>query len=135
MNVPLLDIPLRPSRVFAIGLSLLYGLTGMLLIFSSTPTWLKTFLLCGLVGLGWRVWREWQLLASVQRLQILPQSYRLVSTTGETEWVGGYQTVVTRRLVILHLRNATRTLHLPLLWDTAAADDLRRLRVWLRCRS
>jgi hypothetical protein len=134
VSVPLLDIPLRPSRIFAAGLGLLYGVTGLLLIFSSTTLGLKTLLLCGLVGLAWRVWREWRLLRSVQRLHVLPQSYRLITTSGEMELFGGYQTLVTRRLVILHLRNASRTLRLPLLWDTAAADDLRRLRVWLSCR-
>lgn len=135
MSVPLLDIPLRPSRVFALGLSLLYGLTGVLLIASATAAWLKILLLCGFAGLGWWAWGQWQMLASVRRLQVLPQSYRLVSAMGETDWLGGHQTVVTRRLVILHLHNATRTLHLPLLWDTLGSDDLRRLRVWLRCRS
>ena len=133
MSAPLLDIPLRPSRIFAGGLSLLYGLTGILLIFSSAVLELKILLFCGWLGLGWSAWRKLRLLASVQRLQVLPKSYRVITTSGEMEWVGGYQTLVTRRLVILHLRNATRTLHLPLLRDTAAAEDLRRLRVWLRC--
>lgn len=133
MSVPLLDISLRPSRIFAIGLCLLYGLTGVLLAVSSTAPGLKLLLLCGLFGLGWRVWREWRLLTSVQRLHVLPQSYRLITADGEMELVGGHQTLVTRGLVILHLHDTRRTWRLPLLWDTAAADDLRRLRVWLRC--
>lgn len=133
MSVPLLDIPLRPSRLFAGGVCFLYGLTGVLLILSSTPLGLKILLLCGLLGLSWRVWREWRLLMSIQRLQVLPQSYRLITASGEMELTGGYQTLVTSRLMILHLHNDSRTLRLPLLNDTAASDDLRRLRVWLRC--
>lgn len=134
MSAPVLDIPLRPSRLFVGGVCALYGLTGLLLITSSTGAGLKTLLLCGLLGVSWRVKQEWRLLASVQRLQVLPQAYRLVTTRGEMELDGGYQTLVTSRLVILHLHNDSHTLRLPLLQDTAAADDLRRLRVWLRCR-
>lgn len=134
MSAPILDIPLRPSRLFAGGVCLLYSLTGVLLLTSSAGVGLKILLLYCLLGLGWRVRRQWRLLASVQRLQVLPQAYRLVTTSGEMELEGGHQTLVTSGLVILHLRSDSHALRLPLLQDTAAADDLRRLRVWLRCR-
>lgn len=133
MSIPVLDIPLQPSRIFAVSVIFLYSLTGVLLAVSSMAFTLKILLLCVLLGLGWHVRRKWQLLSSIQRLQVLPQAYRLVTANGEMELAGGHQTLVSNGLVILHLRDDKRALHLPLLQDSAATEDLRRLRVWLRC--
>lgn len=134
MSVPLLDIPLRPSRIYAAGLCLLYGFTLVILVAAALNTVLKLLLLAGLFGLGWHTWREWRRLSIVKRLQILPQTYRVITEREEWELTAGHQTLVTRRLIILHLRESGRSLRLPLFQDTAASEDLRRLRVWLRCK-
>jgi hypothetical protein len=133
LSVPYLDIPVRPSRIYAGALLLLYGVTWILLSLVPVVLPLRLLLLLVFFGLCWRTWREWRRLQSIQRLQVLPDGYRLITSQGELDLVEGQHTRLTRWLVILHLRAAKRVFHLPLLPDTASAEDLRRLRVWLRC--
>lgn len=133
MSVPYLDIPLRPSRIYAGILLLLYGVTWILLSLAPVVLPLRLLLLLVFFGLCWRTWREWRRLQSIHRLQVLPDGYRLITSKGEFDLAEGQHTRLTRWLVILHLRTTKRVFHLPLLPDTASADDLRRLRVWLRC--
>lgn len=134
MSVPYLDIPLRPSRIYAGILLVLYGVTWILLSLAPVVLPLRLLLLLVFFGLCWRTWQEWRRLQSIRRLQVLPDGYRLITLQGEFDLAAGQHTRLTPWLVILHLRAGKRVFHLPLLPDTASAEDLRRLRVWLRCR-
>lgn len=134
MSVPVLDIPLRPSRILAWGLLLLYGITALLLIWPPFTLPLRLLLGVFLLMAAWRAWRTWRLLTSILRLQVLPESYRLITTNGDLDVRVAGQTVVTPWLMILYLRGGGRPLHLPLLPDTSSVEDRRRLRVWLRCK-
>ncbi len=133
MSAPYLDIPLRPSRIYAGILLALYGVTWLLLSLAPVVLPLRLLLLLVFFGLCWRTWQEWRRLQSIHRLQVLPEGYRLITLQGEFDLVEGQHTRLTPWLVILHLRTTKRVFHLPLLPDSASADDLRRLRVWLRC--
>lgn len=135
MSALQLDITLAPSRIYAGGLLLLYGISFPILLFANLPIFLRLLLLLAAAGLSVHAWRAWRKVMSFQRLLVLQDGFRLVRVDGEEiEAKGGAKSLLTGHLIILHLVSAQGVYWLPLLLDSADAEDLRRLRVWLRCR-
>ena len=135
VSAPQLDLALSPSRIYGAGLALLYGTIFPIIALAPMTALARAAFLLGAIGLAWSAWKAWQRQASVKRLVVLSESFRLVLANGqEVEAIGGSQTVLTSRLIILHILAGRDVYWMPLLPDSIDSEDFRRLNVWLRCR-
>lgn len=127
-----LDMAIRPSRVYGAALVIIY--MGVLLLLCVLPMslWFRSALLVGYLVCLWSAWRDWRSQETVTRLT-LEQGRLGVFLAGRYHRVAvGKSTLIHPWLVILPVRNASMRKTLLLFPDTACADDLRRLRVWLK---
>ena len=128
-----LSVPLRPSRQLLVIQSLAHLAAAGAVLAGSLPAWLAAVLLL-LTGAS---------LAHVRRP--LPVASLILGGDGDIEIVGvdgtaseavvHPHTLVLSFLVVLLYRSQGRLRFLTLLGDSLAAEDFRRLRLWLRWRS
>ncbi|BEV71266.1 MULTISPECIES: protein YgfX [unclassified Paludibacterium] len=118
-------VALRPSLAWRV----LLALCALILLFA----WPGTVSVWWLLLLPWPLWRLWQLGEGPVALAV--RDGRQLSVRQGADWVPvqpGADSVVLPWLIILHYTLAGRRYHCVLLADSAAADALRRLRVFLR---
>lgn len=133
-SAPPLRLWLRPSRLLGIGLLALYALILPALWLAHLPWWGSLGLSLGLLLVAYRHRRAHK--------QPIPELLRLLPDGGwMIVWPSGVEEFAqladgiycSRYLIRLPLRlDDGRQLRLMLWPDSAAADELRRLRVWLR---
>lgn len=131
MPAPALDIGLQPSRYYGIGLCGLYLLTCLVLWTAALSPLLRALVLVLMVLLGLRAGLNWRNLAFWQRLLIQQDRIQLLGEGKVCDGVLASEPLQFAWLVILPLRFPDGGLRLPLLTDSMAAEDWRRLRVWL----
>lgn len=134
-----LAVSLRPSRLLALllGCACLGAVALVLLL--PLPGWGKALALAVMLGSGWHALRRHAWLRAPQSILGIEVNVRgeLRCSTPGQDWqladVLGSSTV-TPWLVVLNLRFEGRRLarHVVLLPDSADAESLRQLRVWLR---
>ena len=128
-----LSVPLRPSRQLLVIQSLAHLAAAGAVLAGNLPLWLAAVLLL-LTG------------ASLAHLRHpLPVASLILGGDGDIEIVGvdgtaseavvHPHTLVLSFLVVLLYRSQGRLRFLTLLGDSLAAEDFRRLRLWLRWRS
>jgi toxin CptA len=128
-----LSLAIAPSRqlwLLVIAAHLLAGLS--LLLIDLNPPW-------RMVGWGITslhalyVWRDSHWLRNLQQLQYAHGDFHLHFSGAKVPALADGNHLVTPWLVILSLKVSGKRRHLPLFPDACNADDLRRLRVLLRC--
>jgi hypothetical protein len=137
-DLGVLSIQPRPSLILLIYGSGAHVLSGVAVVLCSLPLWIKVGLIAGialaLVRFGWeygyRLGRGF-----IARIELLDGRWRLETGDGATHQanlISGYSHPA---IVILNYRleNGQRR-SLALLPDSADAEALRQLRVWLRTR-
>ncbi|QQS52997.1 MAG: hypothetical protein IPM89_08610 [Candidatus Competibacteraceae bacterium] len=133
-----LNIEPRPSRFLLAGSGVVHGLASIATIVASVPLWVKTGLLAGiglsLVWTGYRYgWRRGG--GFITRVEWLDGRWRLETGDGilrQARLAGGY---AHPGIIVLNFRlESGWRRSLTLLPDAVDAEDLRRLRVWLRTR-
>lgn len=131
-----LNIQLRRSRILLISGSAVHVLSGIAVIVSSVPWWVKAGLIAGIFlslawfsyGYGYPQGRRF-----IVRIELLDRRWRLETGDGGVhrgQLIGGYAHLLIV-IVNFELEDGGRR-SLTLLPDSADHDDLRRLRVWLR---
>ncbi len=131
LPAPPLNIALRPSRRLQILWLALYVGVCLILLLLPMPALVRLALLLVWGLLAWRAYLGWRRLCGIRALHIYDERLRV--SAGEqslaVELRGAPLNVP--GLVILPLKSHSQVWQLVLLGDSAAADDLRRLRVWL----
>jgi toxin CptA len=133
-----LSVRFRPSRILALALTAVVG-SAIVCAWIGLPR--PAFLpVAAGIALAWL----WHLAPALQRGRRAVRALELTAQ-GEARWQDGCGTweeaeirpgsYVSNWMIVLSLAGpGRRGLHLVLLPDSAAAEDLRRLRVWLRWR-
>lgn len=129
-----LHLVLEPSRRLALFIASIHGLAGLAALANPLPVWVRLGLL-GAVGasLALSLHRHQHLevrglvLDSEDGCQVIRRSGAVPATLMES-------TVVTRWIVLLHLKTQTGKLAIPVCRDSTEPESFRRLRVALRCR-
>jgi hypothetical protein len=134
MLAPVIDLALRPSRLFGHGLIALYFMTCLILLFTDLHWMIQAPVFALVALLGFRAWHYWRGLTRWRRLIIKGEGIGLVGNDEECDLSPGSQMLSTSWLVILPFRSAAGKILVPLLPDSLSQADWRRLRVWLRCR-
>lgn len=131
-----LDIELRPSRWFLVVGGLTHGLAGLAVVLAGVPMGLKAGFILGLglsaVWLGWRngSHRYYQFIV---RIALLDGHWRLQTRDGLIHPARLRGGCIHPLITILNFHlDQGRSRSITLLPDSAEAEDLRRLRVWLR---
>jgi hypothetical protein len=113
-------------------------LAGVAVVVSNIPWWVKTGLITGIIlslvwfgyGYGYRCGRKF-----IARVELLDERWRWVTGDGgqhRGQLISGYAHPL---MVILNFQlESGQRWSLTLLPDSANADELRRIRVWLRTR-
>lgn len=126
-----LELTLRPSRIYAAAMACAHGFALLGVWLAVLPLWLQTALSFALASSLIWAWRE---------ISSSPRGLR-VSQSGqvellEREWTAARmkgRPVVLPWLVSLRLElDGGRMRRMTLLQDSAGADGLRKLRVWLK---
>lgn len=133
---PCLRLELRPSRQLLLGGAAGHVLAGVAVIVSNIPWWVKAGLIVGIaLSLAWfgYCYGYPQGRRFIARIEWLDGRWRLATGDGHQQrgrLTGGYAHPL---IVILHfqLESGGRR-SLTFMPDSAAPDDLRRLRVWVR---
>jgi len=129
-------IQLRRSRILLISGSAVHVLSGIAVIVSSVPWWVKAGFIAGIVlSLAWfgDCYSYPQGRRFIARIELLDGRWRLETGEGgmhRGQLIGGYAHLLTVILNFQLTDGGRRSL--TLLPDAADPDDLRRLRVWLR---
>lgn len=129
-----LNIPLRRSKRYGIGLVLLHGVVLIGLVTLSLSLWQSVLGLTVLAVQAVWTYRSWDRLAAVGGLVATERSIALVVDGESVDAVFAAATLITPWLTLIHLRTGKTRWTLPLFDDTATPKDLRHLRVWLNCR-
>ncbi len=127
-----LNLDIRPSRLYLSAITIIYGSIFLLLCLLPMAFVFRAVLLAGFFACLWSATRNWQSLKAVRRLVLEQGRLRLLVDGRQHRVEVGKSTLVHPWLVILPVRNACFRSTLLLFPDTANADDLRRLRVWLK---
>lgn len=127
------EIEVKPSRLLGVLLAVMALLALAAVSLAALPAGTGPILAVGVIG--WLVWRRRQTPPSC--VMRVTQDGRIQCQTDDGEWCDAEvldDTLVTPLLIVLRYRSAVdrRTRTQVLLPDSAAADDLRRLRVSLR---
>lgn len=130
-----LDIELKPSRVYGVGLCLLHVSTYLLLITVDFHQPLYGLLLLLVLLLSLRSWRHWRGLALWQRMIIRSEQILLIGEQQTYDGTLDPQVLQVSWLVMLPMRFPFGRLWLPVLPDSISKEDWRRLRVWLNSGS
>lgn len=128
-----LNIPLRRSKRYGIGLVLLHGIVLIGLVMLSLNIWQSVLGLTVLAVQATWTYRSWNRLAIIDGLIATERSISLVVDGEPLDARFTASTLITPWLTLIHLRTGKTRWTLPLLDDTATPKDLRRLRVWLNC--
>jgi hypothetical protein len=137
-NPAALNIQLRRSRILLISGSAVHVLSGVAVVVSSIPWWVKTGLIAGIVlSLAWFGYCHGYLQGQrfITYVEWLDGRWRLETGDGGVhrgQLIGGYAHPLIV-IVNFQLDDGGRR-SLTLLPDSADPDDLRRMRVWLRTR-
>jgi hypothetical protein len=132
--VPSLDIGLKPSRFYGVGLCLLHLLTYVVVLTAALPPLLLGLVLILVVLLSLRAWLHWRNVVFWRRLMVQENRIRLLGDQRECDAVLGRRTLQAAGLVVLPLHFKGGSFWLPLLPDSLSAEDWRRLRLWLNTR-
>jgi hypothetical protein len=132
-RLPTVRLQLRRSRIEAGALLALYLLALPMPWFAALSWWGRTLIDAGLLLLAARQWRVWRQGPPIS-LRLLPDGTWALDVAGQEleaqQLSGAY---VTAHLVVLPLKLANGRVRRLVLWpDSATADELRRLRAWLR---
>lgn len=133
---PNVILELRPSRLLVVALGIVHAAAGVAVFLADVPAWVKLGLIAAVgaslarAGLrhGWSRGRDF-----IARIELVDGRWRLetgAGAVGRADLSGGY---AHPGIVILNFRlEDGRRRSLALLPDSADAESLRRLRVWLR---
>lgn len=127
-----LDVRIRPSRIYLAALSVIYAGALVLLCLLPMSLLARTGALGAYLLCLWSVSRNWESLVTVSQLKLEQGRLRLLVAGRPYAVEIGKSVLVHPWLVVLPVKNAYFQKTLLLFPDTAHADDLRRLRVWLK---
>lgn len=126
-----LELTLRPSRVYAAVMVLTHGLALLGIWLATVPQWARALAVLVLVGGAVWLWRQHAAgplglrVSQSGQIELLDEVWRAAQISGRP--------VVLPWLVSLELAlEDGRARHVTLLPDSAEADGLRKLRVWLK---
>ncbi|MBK7542123.1 MAG: hypothetical protein IPP10_11470 [Candidatus Competibacteraceae bacterium] len=135
-RLPNVTVELRPSRLLAVALGIAHVAAGVAVFLADVPVWVRlgssaavgSSLAWAGFRHGWNRGRDF-----IARVELLDGRWRLETRAGaayRADLSGGY---AHPGIVILNFRLENgRRRSLALLPDSADAESLRRLRVWLR---
>ncbi len=127
-----LNMAIEPSRLYLVAISIIYGGVFLLLCLLPMSPLVKTGLLAAFIACLWSAILNWRSMKAVNRLVLEEGRLRLLVEGRQQGVEVGKSTLVHPWVIILPVRNAYFRKTLLLFPDTANADDLRRLRVWLK---
>jgi toxin CptA len=130
-----LHLILEPSRGLSRGIAAIHALAGVAAVANPLPLWARLGLLAAVAFSFYLTRRDYVLEPKVQGLtRHADASWEIIRRSGAVPAELADSTVVTRWLVILHLRTETGEIAVPICRDSVDPEAFRRLRVDLRCR-
>jgi hypothetical protein len=133
-STPALRLRVIRSRIELIGLVLLHLMASVMPWLAQLPWWVRAALSLGVVASAVLEWRRWSRVLPLD-IRLLPDGRWGVGASSFDEIEATLQPGAFRStfLIVLPLLLADGGKRRVVLWpDSASADDLRRLRAWLR---
>lgn len=128
------QLQLQPSRIHGVIGGLSYASAGLLVLLLNTPIIWKLLLCCALIGLAMITWRKLLRALNLTAIRCINGKLEVCMTgTGVfipavfygSQWVSPFVCILRLKLHHQH------PLLLPLFYDCAPAEDLRKMRVFL----